>query len=196
MSVKILGGILKGHALKVQAQKSLRPTAVMLRRKIFDAHQDLSNQKFIDLCAGTGAIGLEAWSRGAQEVLLVEVTPSAGRALKKNISAIQERFSEQAVRRPLKVVQDDCLTVLKSLPSLTDPETIIFLDPPYHNKELYLAVLSLLTQKGFIGKLWLEADEKEGQQVAFWEQNLDGVAAMGRCYQSGSRYISIFHFGL
>ena len=72
MSVKILGGPLKGLDLKVCDSKTLRPTSVMLRRKIFDSHQNLEGFFFVDACAGTGAVGIEAFSRGAQKSYFFE----------------------------------------------------------------------------------------------------------------------------
>lgn len=72
MAINILGGHAKGHALFVPPTSITRATTVMLRRKFFDAHQDLTNCLFIDLFAGSGAMGLEACSRGAERVILVE----------------------------------------------------------------------------------------------------------------------------
>jgi 16S rRNA (guanine966-N2)-methyltransferase len=63
MSIKILGGIAKGTILFLPDEKLTRPTLVLLKRKIFDAIQNFDGKIFIDACAGSGAIGLEAWSR-------------------------------------------------------------------------------------------------------------------------------------
>jgi 16S rRNA (guanine966-N2)-methyltransferase len=59
MALKILQGEAKGLSL-VAPSSGTRPTSVLLRRKVFDAHQDMSDSIFIDCCAGTGAMGLEA----------------------------------------------------------------------------------------------------------------------------------------
>ena len=65
MSIKILAGELKGMGIAVPSSDQLRPTSIMLRKKIFDASQGLDIRWFVDLLAGSGSVGLEAVSRGA-----------------------------------------------------------------------------------------------------------------------------------
>ena len=73
MPLRILGGKAKGQLLKSPPENSItRPTSVMLKRKFFDAFQDLGEAHFYDLCAGSGSVGIEAWSRGVKQVELVE----------------------------------------------------------------------------------------------------------------------------
>ena len=68
--MQIIGGLAKGHGLCVP--RGIRPTSTLLKRKLFDSHQTWEAVNFIDLCAGSGSVGLEAWSRGAKSVCLVE----------------------------------------------------------------------------------------------------------------------------
>ena len=69
MSVKILGGFARGLNLLVPKGDLIRPTSIMLKRRVFDFFQRMDDKIFIDLCAGSGAVGLEAWSRGAQKFI-------------------------------------------------------------------------------------------------------------------------------
>ena len=57
MSIKILGGFARGQVLAVPKTDSIRPTSVMLRRRIYDFFQDLDGFYFLDICAGSGAMG-------------------------------------------------------------------------------------------------------------------------------------------
>ncbi|MBP5296212.1 MAG: RsmD family RNA methyltransferase, partial [Bacteriovoracaceae bacterium] len=66
MALTILGGQAAAFKINLPAQVRFRPTSVMLRRKLFDAHQTWKGEGFFDVCAGSGAMGMEAWSRGAE----------------------------------------------------------------------------------------------------------------------------------
>ena len=84
MSLKILGGFARGQILAVPKGDLIRPTSVMLKRRIYDFYQDLSGVTFIDLCAGSGAMGFEAWSRGARRIYLNEVNRHVLMTLEEN----------------------------------------------------------------------------------------------------------------
>ena len=98
MSIQILGGHARGHALFVPKGDETRPTTVMLRRKFFDAHQDCSDMIFIDLCAGTGAMAFEALSRGAKEVICVEKNKYVFKTLQKNAKSLEIKFDSPQIR--------------------------------------------------------------------------------------------------
>ena len=93
MSVKILGGVARGFPLALPRSDLTRPTSVMIKRKLFDWRQDLGGYTFIDLCAGSGAMGYEALSRGADKVVLVDSDKYAFMTMKKNRAALQRIFS-------------------------------------------------------------------------------------------------------
>ena len=86
MSIRIIGGELKGRKLVTVAGKETRPTADRVRESIFNIIGDfVRNARVLDLYAGTGAMGLEALSRGAKLVFFVENHKTALAALAKNI---------------------------------------------------------------------------------------------------------------
>ena len=71
MSLRVLGGKFKGRPIEVPSSGT-RLTSVLLKRRLFDALQSLEGYHFVDLCAGSGAVGLEALSRGADSVTFVD----------------------------------------------------------------------------------------------------------------------------
>lgn len=114
--LRILGGAAKGRALLVPA--SARPTGARLRKSLFDLLAVRTQEgRFLDLYAGSGAVGLEAASRGYQ-VTLCEKNAGAVSALTRNARTLNLRPT---------VLRGDALRLLPSLGAFE----IIFLDPPY-----------------------------------------------------------------
>lgn len=140
MAVKILGGKLKGLSLPVTSAEHTRPTSVQLRRKLFDAFDDWRGIHFYDLCAGTGAVGLEALSRGALSVWLNDRSERAYRGLQKSKARIAEILPESL--GAVKVSRANALVVLKKIqqswgqgpPSVTP---CFYFDPPNASKKLF-----------------------------------------------------------
>lgn len=149
--VRIIGGVWKRSKLPVADRPGLRPTPARVRETLFNwLGQDLRGFRCIDAFAGTGALGLEAASRGAAEVVLVEQDP----ALARGLSAVRERLKAETVR----VERGDGVAAL--LQRRGQGLDLVFLDPPFGdgNDELYLAALRAARQcvrdEGFI---YLEA---------------------------------------
>lgn len=166
MSIKILGGIARSQSLFVPRGLVTRPTSVQLRRKIFDSRQELEGFKFVDLCAGSGAMGFEAWSRGAEEVILVEKNFQSIQTIRKNIQTFKDRFSSELEKRPIHSFKKD----FKKFETLGLQSSIIFLDPPYEAHHLYRYFKELipkLLEQG--NELWIESDSKKGVSLSFWD---------------------------
>lgn len=116
MSLRILGGVAKGRAFSVP--DSARPSGVRLRKSLFDfLAVRYPEGRFLDLHGGSGAISLEAASRG-YTVTVVERDPAAVRTLTANAKSIGLR---------LQVMQGDAGALLRTLP----PHDLVFSDPPY-----------------------------------------------------------------
>lgn len=165
MSVKILGGCLKGMSLTVPSEDGLRPTSVRLRRKIFDANQNLDGITFVDLCAGSGLIGLEAWSRGASRVFLIDKSIRAARHLYKIRDEIFSRQQSEVKKRPLEVIRNDAMGFLSRYDhlNLKSEKTILYFDPPFLQGKLYESFINWLLAVKFSGVVWLEADERKAK---------------------------------
>lgn len=146
--VRIIGGQWKRTKLAVAAQPGLRPTPDRVRETLFNwLGQDLTGWRCIDAFAGTGALGFEAASRGAQEVLLVEQNT----ALVLQLRRMQVQLRASATQ----VVRGDGVAALKQL-ALASMDAV-FLDPPF-NSTLFDAALQAagqaLAADGFV---YLEA---------------------------------------
>lgn len=123
--MRIIGGRWKRTPLPVADLDGLRPTPDRVRETVFNWLEHLQlrrwdNRRCLDLFAGTGALGLEAASRGAAEVVMVESHPAALR----HLNATCEKLGAAQVR----VRRGDALALLASLPG---PFDLVFLDPPY-----------------------------------------------------------------
>lgn len=120
--IRIIGGLWKRTKLKVADKPGLRPTPDRVRETVFNwLGQDLSGLRCLDAFAGTGALGFEAASRGAQEVLLVEYDSALADQLKKT----QTQLQASAVH----VVRGDGVSAIRqAAPGSLD---VIFIDPPF-----------------------------------------------------------------
>jgi 16S rRNA (guanine966-N2)-methyltransferase len=160
MSVKILGGVARGFPLALPRSDLTRPTSVLIKRKLFDWRQDLGGFTFIDLCAGSGAMGLEALSRGAEKVVLVDTDKGAFITMKKNRDELVKKFRFE--EKNIQVSQVDVLKFVEREITYHGEDTILFFDPPYEDHKLYVSVLHLLKEKGFQGEVWVETDRLKG----------------------------------
>jgi len=163
MSVKIIGGIFKGYPLATPRADSTKPTSIMIKRKLFDWRQHMDDYVFVDLCAGSGAMGLEALSRGSQKVFLNDSMKGAFLTLKDNKAKLEKAFNLD--NSLVKVTNLDAKGWLgRELPyQLPHTENVIlFFDPPYEDHALYHEVLKLLKEMNFQGEVWLEADRLKG----------------------------------
>jgi 16S rRNA (guanine(966)-N(2))-methyltransferase RsmD len=103
-----------------------RPTADRVRVTLFDVlGPTIAGTRVLDLYAGTGAVGIEALSRGASRVVFVERDPAAVRALRQNLQALA------ASRAGARVLAGDVLHVLPVLGSQEGAFDVVFIDPPY-----------------------------------------------------------------
>ncbi len=138
--MRIIGGKYKGKRLFTPASADIRPTGDRLRERLFNIieHGDgppLRGANIADIFAGTGAIGLEALSRGAQYVTFVEQNAAACRLIERNIENLKAGDYCRILRRDA--------THIPEAPAAYD---YIFLDPPYGNG-LIAPVLSALQSR-------------------------------------------------
>jgi 16S rRNA (guanine966-N2)-methyltransferase len=191
MSIRILGGLAKSRSLLVPKGQLIRPTSVLLKRRVFDSFQDLSPYSFWDLCAGTGSIGLEAWSRGAEKVLLSEASKDVFKLMKKNVDEVRQGLEEEFKQRPITCSQLKVEKWFSSLgPSLGYGNDIFFLDPPYEMHNIYKTVgLGLLEKLDGDQQLWIESDKDKGLKLEFWsEQGHEPY----KVFKQGGSYLALF----
>lgn len=140
--IRIIAGEYRGRKLKVPAGNDVRPTSDRVREALFNLLSSLlswNEMTVLDLYAGSGALGLEALSRGAKHAIFVEATHKNLKILQQNI----ELMSLDSTR--FELVQD---RAVRWIFHFTDPEKpcVAFLDPPFSGKEydLILEKLALL----------------------------------------------------
>jgi 16S rRNA (guanine966-N2)-methyltransferase len=140
--MRIIAGTFRSRQLKSLKGMALRPTSDNLRETLFNVLGGLVvDARFMDLFAGTGAVGIEALSRGASEAIFVEKHPPAVALIKENLESLE-------IREGARVVASDALKALERLvkePSAANARIdILFLDPPYAEAEAYKTVLAFL----------------------------------------------------
>jgi 16S rRNA (guanine966-N2)-methyltransferase len=121
-SLRIIGGEWRRRVLRFPDAEGLRPTPDRVRETLFNwLGQDLADLHCLDLFAGSGALGFEAGSRGAEKVVLVESNARVAEALASNIGLL-------AAADRVELVRQDALKFASSTPRAFD---VVFLDPPY-----------------------------------------------------------------
>ena len=143
--MRVVGGRLKGRVLHAPASRAVRPTSERLRESIFDilAHRHagaVEGARVVDLFAGSGALGIEALSRGAEFALFVDNGVEARALLRANVEAL-------ALGGVTRIWRADA-TRLGKAPA-GPPFTLAFLDPPY-DKGLADPALAALCEGGWL----------------------------------------------
>ena len=168
--MRIITGTLRGRRLQSPAPRdlSIRPTSDRAREALFSILQKWPTGAFLDLFGGTGAVAVEAWSRGYEPVLCVECAREALALIAANIQGTGVRVLRQDVRR------------LK--PAELGPQSIIFADPPYEASGALWAELAPRLGECLLpgGLLVWETDHRtdlpETPGLAFLESRLYGAA--------------------
>ena len=141
--MRIIAGKYKKTPLFTLEGNSTRPTRDMVKEAVFSSLQDVEGMRFLDLFSGSGSIGLEALSRGAEDVIFNDTNPEAVKIIRKNLEKVKENR---------KVYNLDCHECLRRLDTSFD---CIYLDPPYAFEEYYRCLEEiiegyLLNEKGII----------------------------------------------
>lgn len=127
--MKIIGGQLRNRNFYMP--RHIRCTRNVVRKAVFDIlGQDMEGKSFLDLFAGSGAMGFEAHSRGAKEVVFVEKDPVCARAIKENIQHLSLVSAQNTVQNLELIVEDSFFTV-KEFARKNRSFDIIYADPPY-----------------------------------------------------------------
>lgn len=124
--MRIIAGSHRGRKLRPIRGMTIRPTSDKAREAIFSILSDsVRNAVVLDLFAGTGALGMEALSRGAASAVFVDRLPQALTAISENLRAFGLEARAEIVKWNIEIN-------LKCLSRFAEPFTLIFMDPPYH----------------------------------------------------------------
>jgi 16S rRNA (guanine966-N2)-methyltransferase len=163
-SVRIIGGSWRGRRINFPDIPGLRPTPDRVRETLFNWLQhDIAGARCLDLFAGSGALGLEALSRGAKEVVFVEQAVAASRGL-------QEQLTRLGAAGKARVAE---MGAARFLRTPAPPFDIAFLDPPYGREALaeYVPMLDTGNWLKVGGLVYLENEKAAGAPglPAHWE---------------------------
>jgi 16S rRNA (guanine966-N2)-methyltransferase len=120
--VRVIGGVYGGRPLVAPRGRATRPTPERVREAVFSILADLEGATVLDLFAGSGAMALEALSRGAGRATLVDSSPAAIAAIRRNVEALGVRA---------EVVHQRALPFLRNAQIYGRQYDLVFLDPPY-----------------------------------------------------------------
>ena len=141
--IRVIAGAAKGRRLRTPKGLDTRPTGARVKKTLFDilAHA-VPGSRFLDAFAGSGAIGLEALSRGAARVVFVDEGAGAIEVVKENLRALEGRGEAQVFRQDARI----------ALAALADSGVrfdVVYLDPPYAS-ELYEPLLEQIGGMGLL----------------------------------------------
>lgn len=142
--MRVIGGRFRGKRLISPPGDFIRPTSDRAREALFNilehGEPSVRGARFVDLFAGTGAVGIEALSRGAGDVVLIENDPQALGLLRRNLQGLGDQTS-------IRVLERDATRLGRA----RAPADLVFLDPPYH------AALASQTLESLHAGGWLSA---------------------------------------
>ena len=144
--MRIIAGHLRSRKLSAPAGIDVRPTSDRLRETLFNilapqlAGSKSEGARFLDLFAGTGAVGIEAVSRGARETVFVESNKKAARTIRENVESL-------GIGSETLVIEQE---VAKAIRTLTGTFSLVFLDPPWSLHGQYEQCLSALAHSALL----------------------------------------------
>ena len=181
--MRVIAGEKRHLLLKTLDDLSIRPTTDKIKETLFNMIQfDIPGKNFLDLFAGSGAIGIEALSRGAIKATFVDNNERAIKIIKENLehTGLTERAS---------VIKSDASLSLENLSRKNEKFDIVFMDPPY-DKGLYMPVLEKMSNSSLI----------DGNTIIILEVGLkddaDGVSDLGFTITRVKKYKSNKHIFL
>jgi 16S rRNA (guanine966-N2)-methyltransferase len=146
--MRVIAGKYRSRQLRSLPGLDLRPTADRLRETLFDVltagnPAALDGTVWLDLYAGTGAVGIEALSRGASMVYFAESAARTAELIKQNLTSL-------GIGTGFQILKQDSIRALRALESSGTVADFVFLDPPYDMEDAYFKVLSALAQSSLL----------------------------------------------
>lgn len=178
---RVIAGSAGGRRLAVPPGKGTRPTSDRAREGLFSTWEallgTLDGARVLDLYGGSGAVGLEALSRGAAHALLVEADPRAARVIRQNVRALRLPGAEVASGRAEQVLAG---------PPPDDPYDVVFLDPPYELADAAVGeiLLTLRTRHWLADEALVTVERGTRGAELHWPGGFQGLRA--RRYGEGT----------
>ncbi len=157
--MRVISGKYRGRSLRALRGMDIRPTSDRLRETLFNVltagnPEALRNTVWLDLFAGTGAVGIEALSRGARQVYFVETSPPAAKLIEQNLKSL-------GITEGYKILRDDLSGIVWRLHREHFLADVVFLDPPYAMRNAYKESLPALAESSVVWAMTLVIAEHE-----------------------------------
>jgi 16S rRNA (guanine966-N2)-methyltransferase len=157
--MRVISGKFRSRPLRSLHGMDVRPTSDRLRETLFNVltagnPEALVGSVWLDLFAGTGAVGIEALSRGAKEVHFVESSNAAAEAIRKNLHSL-------GIVAGFKIVQEKLPQAFWRMERDRVAADVVFIDPPYREKEAYPQTLGALAESSLIWAMSVVIAEHE-----------------------------------
>src|SRR5512146_1610747 len=188
--MRVIAGQYRSRPLRSLRGLDIRPTSDRLRETLFNVltagqSEALTDSVWLDLYAGTGAVGIEALSRGARTVYFVESSPRAAKLIRANLSSL-------GIAEGFEVVEREAERAVRLLDSEAVRCDFCFLDPPYRMREAYDETLGLLSQSQLL--------RPSSMVIAEHEKRFDPGARFGalqrfRKLEQGDAALSFYRIG-
>jgi len=188
--MRVIAGKYRSRPLRSLRGMDIRPTSDRLRETLFNVlsagnSEALVNTVWLDLYAGTGAIGIEALSRGAKEVLFIENSPAAADTIRKNLRSLE-------LDHGFKIVQESLPAAFRHLEKQSFTADVVFMDPPYRMNDAYTSVLRSLAESSLIWAMSVVIAEHEKK---FDPGDEFGALRRFRRLDQGSAALSFYRLG-
>jgi len=157
--MRVIAGKYRGRPLRSLRGTDIRPTSDRLRETLFNVltagnPEALQGSVWLDLFAGTGAVGIEALSRGAKKAYFVETAAAAAKLIEQNLRSL-------GIVEGYNILRDDLAGVLWRLQREHVAADVVFLDPPYRMQQAYEETLSALSDSSLVWAMSLIIAEHE-----------------------------------
>jgi 16S rRNA (guanine(966)-N(2))-methyltransferase RsmD len=185
--MRVIAGTYRSRLLTSPPGTTTRPTSDRLRETLFNIlGPRIPGCRFADLYAGTGAVGIEAISRGAAHVFFAENAAPALKSLRANLSVLK-------IAGGFSVEDRGTTPLLQRLVKQRDPVDIIFLDPPYDDSEAYTQTLGFLGSPANAQILAINAIVlAEHATKGFQPADRYGQLNLTRTYKQGDTTVSFY----
>ena len=157
--MRVIAGKFRSRPLRSLRGQNIRPTSDRLRETLFNVltasnPAALENTVWIDLFAGTGAVGIEALSRGAKHVYFIDNSPAAAALIRSNLDSL-------GIQDSYKILPDDLPRAFWRLERQHVAADVVFLDPPYRQQDAYAQTLHSLAESPVVWAMSLVIAEHD-----------------------------------
>ena len=180
--MRIIAGKFKGRRLKTPKTSAIRPTIDRVKESVFSIlKNEIANARFLDLCAGSGSIGLEAMSRGAASVTFVDRDPDSIQLIRSNLHLCGLDSKVHKIQLRKSSVQKAIRALGKKLESYD----LIYFDPPY-GSNIYEGCLRLISENQLLnrsGLICVECSQINGRMVEILQLGVGNLRPYNKkCY--------------